>query len=102
MPSNAGRYDPKHGGCLRIVRRTGARTYVLHGVYGDDEPGTHGYWYATACANAHDPTRLLVDFAGKPIKPDRFLVALHRGRTLQWEDGNVWRKLYAHRRQWGW
>lgn len=94
-------YDPKHGGCLRVVRRASADTYVIHGVYGDDEPGTHGYWSAVARATGRDGerTHLEVDFAGKPIKPDRFLCATHRGRKIRWEDGNTWHKLFVHPRQ---
>jgi hypothetical protein len=92
-------FDPKHGGCLRTIDRFGPRAYRIHGVYGDDEgPHTHGYW--SAIATPDEGGRFVVDFAGKPIKPVRHLSCRLDGRALRWEDGNVWRKLYAHRAQW--
>lgn len=94
-------YDPLHGDCLRRVRRTGPFTYAIDGVFGDDEqPRTHAYWSAVVrIADPAKPHVLRVDFSGKPGKVPRTLRATHAGRTIRWEDGNVWRKLYVHAKQ---
>lgn len=92
-------FDPLHGGCLRRVRRTSPRTYVVHGVYGDDEaPRTWGHWTATATVVSHegDAVHLRVDFSGKPGKTPRVLTARYARRAICWEDGNVWTQLYVH------
>ena len=97
-------HDPKHGGCLRRITRYGG-AYRIHGVYGDDEPRTHGYWHASlaVASRTRDAWDLRVDFSvGKPIKADDPLL---RGtfepahRRIRWEDGNAWHQLFAHARQ---
>ena len=97
-------YDPKHGGCLRRIWRAGPDTYRIVGVYGSDEtPHTHRSWYAQARVVSRSATKwgLVVDFAGKPIKPDRFLTASFEPgkRRIRWEDGNTWQGLFYHASQ---
>lgn len=89
-------YDPLHGHCLRRIERAPtASTYRIYGVFGADErPRTGAPWVAIAVVQA--PNRLLVDFAGKPGKRPRFLRATVGRRRIDWEDGNVWHKLYVH------
>ena len=84
-------YDPKHGHTLRRIVPYGASgtRYLVHGVYGDDEaPLTHGYWSAIV---QKDGTKLLVDFAGKPAKAQRYLTAEYHAdaREIRWCDGAV-------------
>jgi len=87
-------YDRLHGHCLRRVERVSPTTYRVVGVYGDDEaPLTHRAW--TATIRTTDGHRLAVDFAGKPIKTNRFMTAVYRDRQIHWSDGNVWRQLYV-------
>jgi len=96
-------FDPKHGGCLRRIRKVNQMTYRIDGVYGSDEIGTHGYW--SACARvvrtSRTSTMLRVDFKGKPSKVDRYLSAeyKHSTRRIHWEDGNVWTKMFTHATQ---
>ena len=88
-------YDPLHGGCLRRVKRLGKDTYLIVGVYGDDErPHTHGRWTATIKRVGSDV--LHVDFHGKPTKADRHMTATFDARVIKWSDGNVWRRLFVH------
>ena len=94
-------YDPLHGHCLRKVERTSPDTYRIVGVYGDDEqPRTHQLWTATMRVTERrgdDEIRLRVDFAGKPIKKNRFMTAVYSKRRIRWlEDGNEWKQLYSH------
>lgn len=89
-------FDPKHGGCLRrIVTVRRGLVYSVVGVYGDDEPMTGRAW--TACITVDDAGTLVVDFAGKPIKHERFLTASYdaAARTISWCDGNTWTKLFV-------
>jgi hypothetical protein len=95
-------YDPLHGHCLRTVTRTSQNTYRIVGVYGDDEyPLTHGVWTATIRVEAirGEEMDLRIDFSGKPIKTNRFMTAVYRQRCIHWDDGNVWRQLFVHGRQ---
>ena len=96
-------YDPLHGRCLRSVRRVSSRAYEVVGVYGSDEdPHTHRPWTAVMTAldgDDEEGTRLRVDFAGKPLKKNRFMTAVYRRREIHWDDGNVWLQLYTHPRQ---
>lgn len=90
-------FDPKHGGCLRLVSRGGEGAYVIHGAYGDDEPPAYAgeYWHAVARADPHTRGALIVDFVGKPFKRRTRYRARLEGRSLHWDDGNVWRKAYT-------
>ena len=98
-------YDPLHGGCLRVIRRTSPTAYCIHGVYGDDEPphARGAYWSATLEVRERGARewRLLVDFAGKPGKVPRQMTAAYvpAERCIRWSDGNVWRVLYVARAQ---
>ena len=38
-------YDPKHGGCLRIMTKIGDNQSLIKGAYGNDEK-EKGYWFA--------------------------------------------------------
>ena len=40
-------FDPKHGGCLRIMNKIDKDSYTIHGPYGSDE-NKQGHWSATA------------------------------------------------------
>lgn len=84
-------FDPLHGGCLRTI--SGNR---ILGVYGSDEQCTGDPWYATF---TRDGNKVHVHFVGKPGKVPQHMVTRLDGRMLRWSDGNVWRKLYAHRSQ---
>lgn len=89
-------YDPKHGGCLRTVRRLRDGRYIIRGVYGNDEaPYTHRPWFAYISFVGASTTELTVDFVGK-IKRQRFLRARVDGRRILWGDGNVWTRMYVH------
>ena len=100
-------YDPLHGHCLRKIERMSPDEYRIVGVYGDDEkPHTHNMWTATMRViertgeGKREVIRLRVDFAGKPIKKNRFMTAVYRDRRIKWvEDGNEWRQLFVHPRQ---
>jgi len=90
-------FDPKHGGCLRLVSEDGKGAYVIHGAYGDDEPpaNAEAYWYALARSDSRARGALIVDFVGKPHKVRTRYRAVLDGRNLHWDDGNVWRKAYT-------
>ena len=96
-------FDPLHGHCLRKVERTSHDTYRIVGVYGDDEqPLTHKVWTATMRVIERNgkEIRLRVDFAGKPMKKNRFMTAVYSDRRIRWvEDGNEWKQLYSHASQ---
>ena len=93
-------YDPLHGNCLRRIRRIDMYTYTIDGVYGNDEPNTHGAWTAIVrVTEFHEggALNMSVDFKGKPIKKNRFMTATYdpKSRVVHWhEDGNMWRQLY--------
>ena len=99
-------FDPKHGGCLRVVEPMGDQRYRIRGAYGDDEAPQrpNGYWYAkaTVLRRSGEDEEWEVDFhPGKPLKRPRFLKAQFRPlqRRIEWEDGNTWKQLYFHPRQ---
>lgn len=97
-------FDPKHGGCLRRVRRIDESTFRIDGVYGDDEPHTFGHWHAVARVRDRrgGVTSLRVDFGGKPfVDHARFYDAWHDAaqRVIRWQDGNVWTRMFVHRAQ---
>ena len=96
-------YDPLHGHCLRRIRRTSPTTYLIDGVYGNDEkPYTHQSWFAVMTIQRAEPNgdvHVSVDFRGKPIKKNRLMTAsyLAAKREVRWhEDGNVWRQLFVN------
>ena len=84
-------FDPKHGGCLRTVRRTSNDDYLILGVYGSDE-ACEGPWHAHATRLWGNVFR--VDFAGK-AKRRRFLRCALHSRHISWDDGNVWKRLFV-------
>jgi len=88
-------FDPKHGGCLRLISKDEKGAYVIHGAYGDDEPPANAeeYWFARAESSSDGA--FLVDFVGKPHKVRKRYSASLYGRNLHWDDGNVWRKAYT-------
>ena len=85
-------YDPKHGGCLRNMRKIDTNTYIINGAYGSDE-GKKGYWAAIAKKNGNE---LIVDFTmKKKLKHKTVYKAIWKNREIHWEDGNTWKELYA-------
>lgn len=91
-------FDPKHGGCLRRVRRVTSTSYRIDGVYGDDEAVGAGVpWHAVARVVAREPgvLRLKVFFVGK-LKRRRTYDAAYAERVLHWDDGNAWIQMYVH------
>jgi hypothetical protein len=93
-------YDPKHGGCLRIMTRTKPGLSIIKGAYGDDEEHT-GYWFAEVShfrpkKIGNDTYNISVNFLhklGLTHKP--IYHAYMKNREIHWEDGNVWKELYA-------
>ena len=97
-------FDQKHGGCLRRIIRKGHATFKIHGVFGDDEYPTHGYWFAMINIDAKkndEEYYLSIDFSGKPGKKRIKYKAIwnSRKRTIEWYDGNIWQKLFVHNKQ---
>lgn len=92
-------YDPKHGGCLRVITKDTQDTYRIKGMYGDDE-SEKGYWFATATPidvieKDGKKYNTIVDFSEKKeITHAKKLYANKKGRRIHWEDGNVWKQLY--------
>ena len=86
-------YDPKHGGCLRRIVRIGTQQYIL-GVYGDDEPWPGESWYAVMRSTGK-PGHWRVHFSGK-VKRRKYYDACFVGRSLHWDDGNVWPLMFHH------
>ena len=89
-------FDPKHGGCLRWVRRTCTQgRYEVVGVYGSDEPNTGRRW--TACLSVSARGAVL-DFVGKPEKmgKDRTIALTVHPRSFSFADGNTWHKMHVH------
>ena len=85
-------YDPKHGGCLRQMRKIAPNFYIINGAYGSDE-GKTGYWAATAKKKGNE---LTVDFTmKKKLKHKPIYKAIWKNREIHWEDGNIWKELYA-------
>lgn len=93
-------FDPKHGGCLRILSKTDNDSYIINGAYGSDEK-KKGYWTATAKKSKPfeyegEKYNLVVDFSMKTDKKhDDKYYARKRGRKIHWQDGNTWQQLYA-------
>jgi hypothetical protein len=88
-------YDPKHGGCLRRIKKTEDGSYMIVGVYGNDEKSTGKVW--TAAVTYLDQEKYKVDFSGKPFKlgpRKEQIFQVRGGGDLFWDDGNVWKKLY--------
>jgi hypothetical protein len=98
-------YDPLHGNCLRRITHVGKHVYKIDGVYGDDEntttaqTGDHWFAHIVATPKDDDTLSLRVDFCGKPIKSNRFMMAEWKDRRIYWDDGNVWIQLYTTPRQ---
>lgn len=89
-------YDPKHGGCVRLVTRRGKAAWLIEGAYGDDEPGRPGTGWS-AHARSDGGHFVTVDFFNKRTHHARVYHALWcpEVRELHWEDGNVWKKMYS-------
>jgi len=91
-------YDPKHGACLRRIRRVDQSRLVIDGVYGDDEPVSAGHpWTAHVhvLSSTNGETDVIVDFAGKQ-KRRKLYRAVYANRYLHWDDGNVWVQMFTH------
>lgn len=92
-------YDPKHGGCLRVITKETDNTYRIKGMYGEDET-EKGYWFATITPIDNiekdgNTYNAIVDFSEKKqITHTTKLYAYKRGRRIYWEDGNTWKQLY--------
>lgn len=88
-------FDPKHGGCLRKIKKISDGEYKIIGAYGDDEPDTGKKW--TASVLATKKTNLYyVDFTGKAhVKHGHYMMKwIPSKRRIKWEDGNVWVLMY--------
>lgn len=111
-------FDPWHGGCLRRISKVKENNYKIHGVYGNDEKlkipknveyhsegseTTNKYWYATLkiCSVNQNLKTLKVYFGGKLGKKRLEYDAVYdeNKRHIKWDDGNVWKQVYYHRRQ---
>ena len=97
-------FDPRHGGCLRVIRRNSGTSYRIDGVYGNDEaphlPGTP--WLATFDVIEQSETewKIVVDFEKKDGAPRKLRATYKPARRLiRWEDGNTWRVMFVARRQ---
>lgn len=93
-------YDPNHGGCLRIFTNVGDNISFIKGAYGNDE-NPKGYWFAEVThvkKNTYNgkPYNLIVNFKHKiGLTHKTKLHAYMINREIKWEDGNVWKQLYA-------
>ena len=87
-------YDPNHGGCFRKITKINSKQYKITGAYGDDEPETGSKW--TAIATFVNKNTFNVDFSGKKhkIHGDYITKWNKNTRTLNWQDGNKWKKMY--------
>lgn len=92
-------FDPKHGGCLRRIVRVDANHLAILGVYGDDERWPGAPWHAVMWEEGA-PGHWHVHFTGK-VKRRKHYRAVSRGRSLHWDDGNAWQRLYVHASQLG-
>lgn len=94
-------FDPKHGGCLRIISRARGRTLRIRGAYGSDEPDTGTAWTATASMDSrtlHGDVPLTVHFAGKKhlTHSPHYTATWHpKRRRITWQDGNTWTQMYT-------
>jgi hypothetical protein len=92
-------YDPKHGGCLRVITKEGPKQFRIKGAYGSDEKET-GYWFANIeeidmIEKNETKYNLIVDFSEKKeITHSKKLYARKDRRKIYWEDGNIWKQLY--------
>ena len=93
-------YDPKHGGCLRILTRIDDNKSIIKGAYGNDEK-EKGHWFAevTHFTEKTVGTRkynMKVDFKNKKgLTHKPIYNAYMKNREIKWEDGNIWKELYA-------
>ena len=87
-------YDPKHGGCLRLIRKVD-NFFMIDGAYGSDE-GKKGHWFAIAKKLKNNKNfNLEVSFTYKSkIKHIPLYKCNWINREIHWEDGNVWKELY--------
>ena len=90
-------FDPNHGGCLRRVRRCkGSYHFCIDGVYGNDEPHTGEYWFALMTRRRGTKAKFDVTFVGKPVKSRMEYTATFFGDSIEWDDGNVWWRMYVN------
>lgn len=93
-------FDPKHGGCLRIMNKTDKDSYIINGPYGSDE-NKEGYWAADArktklFEHKGKKYNLIVDFSMKSEKIHKNIYyARMKGREIHWQDGNTWYQMYT-------
>ena len=111
-------FDPWHGGCMRRISKIKDNIYKIYGVYGNDENlqvpkdeeynkeasnMTHKYWYATlrVTEQKNDKYFLKVYFGGKKGKKRLNYEAVYseKKRTIKWDDTNVWKQMYYHKKQ---
>ena len=92
--------DPLHGHCLRIITQTATHDYSIVGAYGIDEAPKppNEPWVATM---HRDGKFLLVNFSEKMVNHATIYSALWcpTSREIHWEDGNIWKKLFASSNQ---
>ena len=90
-------YDPNHGGCLRKITKINSEggDYKITGAYGDDEPTTGTKWTAFI-SKTKKKNVFYVDFSGKKhVTHGPYMTTWNaKKRTLNWEDGNTWQKMY--------
>ena len=99
-------FDPKHGGCLRNIIKSGRSSYSILGVYGNDELlGPGKFWSAimTVGEEKDGKTSLVVHFNNK-VKVHTKMNASFDMETkiITWEDGNRWLPCYCHPAQLKW
>jgi len=87
-------YDPKHGGCLRIIRKVDKNLWVINGAYGNDEK-QKGHWVAFAKKIKDKNYNLEVDFSHKKVNHAQIYKALWKNRKIHWQDGNTWIQMYS-------
>ena len=106
-------FDPLHGGCLRHIvvdsrreENTDQCYYTVWGVYGSDEVSKGKFWTAKIVLEKRvrflGYQKMYVDFAGKEeITHGRQYRAKWwpRERRIKWQDGNTWKKMFVHQRQ---
>lgn len=89
--------DSNHGHCLRRIQHVQGAKYIVEGAYGEGElERPNEMWRATATLGP-EGRFLVVNFHEKQVKHAKIYCALWcpKQREIHWEDGNVWRKLYA-------
>jgi hypothetical protein len=100
-------FDPKHGGCFRNVTKLRKESFMILGVYGNDELREAGqFWSAvmTAGPESDGKIRLSIDFDGKEKDEAKQMSAVFSQDTkvITWEDGNKWLPCYCHPLQLKW